>query len=112
MPQPFVAEKGPLPSETVAPQGHLQALLEENLAVAKDNNRLLRLIRRDAMLNLIAKIVIWMILLGVPLFFLGTYIGPLLDAFSSATSGQSTPGSLPSKDQLNTLLEEYKSVYQ
>ena len=94
---------------------HLEKLLEENLAVAKDNNRLLREMRRNAILGLIAKIVIWLVILGVPLFFLSSYLGPLMEAFSGqASTGQLPSGlfGLPSEEQLNRLIEEYQAGYQ
>jgi|GEM_PF-641268 len=94
----------------------LKKLLEENLAVAKDNNRLLREMRRNAILGLIAKIVIWLVLLGVPLFFLSSYIGPLMEAFSGQSEGaQSIPAGLlgfPSEAQLNQIIDQYKAGYE
>lgn len=92
----------------------LEKLLEENLAVAKDNNRLLREMRRNAILGLIAKIVLWLIILGVPLFFLSSYLGPIMDAISGAQDGQLPSGlfGLPSEEQLNRLIEQYQAEYQ
>ncbi|HEX2792382.1 MAG TPA: hypothetical protein VHO23_01540 [Candidatus Paceibacterota bacterium] len=93
----------------------LKDLLEENLEVAKDNNRLLKLIRRDATLGLIAKVVLWLVLLGVPLLFLGSYLGPLLESMAR-TPGATPAGvgifGLPSPEQAQELLEEYKSLYE
>ena len=101
---------------TVGDNAELKKLLEENLAVAKDNNRLLRELRRNAILGLIAKIVIWLVLLGVPLFFLSAYLGPLMDAFSGkSTDGQSLPLGLfgvPSEEQINKLIEQYQAVQE
>lgn len=90
----------------------LEKLLEENLAVAKDNNRLLREMRRNAILGLIARVVIWLIVLGVPLFFLSAYLGPILEALSG--SGELPTGlfGLPSEAQLQQLIEQYQSQYQ
>lgn len=94
----------------------LTKLLEENLAVAKDNNRLLREMRRNAILGLIAKIVIWLVILGVPLFFLSTYLGPILEALSGQTeNGQQLPTGLfgiPSEEQINRLIEQYQATQE
>jgi hypothetical protein len=94
----------------------LKKLLEENLAVAKDNNRLLREMRRNALLGFFAKIVIWLVLLGVPLLFLSSYIGPLMSAFGGASpTGESLkPGlfGLPSAEQVSDLMEQYKELSQ
>lgn len=101
---------------TTTPDDGLKKLLEENLAVAKDNNRLLREMRRNAILGLIAKIVLWLVLLGVPLIFLSSYIGPLMEALSgTSTSTQNIgPGllGLPSGEQLNQLIEQYNEAYK
>lgn len=92
----------------------IEKLLEENLAVAKDNNRLLREMRRNAILGLIAKIVLWLIILGVPLFFLSSYLGPIMDAFSGAQNGQIPSGlfGLPSQEQVDRIIEQYQAGYQ
>ncbi|HEX5774491.1 MAG TPA: hypothetical protein VFY28_00825 [Candidatus Paceibacterota bacterium] len=88
-------------------QPDLKNLLEENLEVAKDNNRLLKLIRRDAMIGLGVKVVLYLILLGVPLFFLSQYLGPLLEGFT-ATPGTSTGVFLaPSPEQIQQVRELY-----
>ena len=101
---------------TVGDNAELKKLLEENLAVAKDNNRLLRELRRNAILGLIAKIVIWLVLLGVPLFFLSAYLGPLMDTVTGQSSnGAGIPMGLfgvPSEEQINKLIEQYQAVQE
>lgn len=104
-----------MPPTTDTNHDELKKLLEENLAVAKDNNRLLREMRRNALLGLIAKTVLYLLLLGVPLLFLSSYIGPLMSAFTGQTSPESLPTGLfgvPSEAQLNQILEQYKAGYQ
>ena len=96
---------------TEGDHSELKKLLEENLAVAKDNNRLLREMRRNAILGLIAKIVLWLVLLGVPLFFLSSYLGPLMDAFTG--QGGDVPSALfgvPSEEQIQRLIEQYQGT--
>jgi intein/homing endonuclease len=101
---------------TIDNTSELKKLLEEDIAIGKDNNRLLREMRRNAILGLIAKIIIWLVLLGVPLFFLSTYLGPILDAFTGqSASGQAIPGGLfgiPSEEQINKLIEQYQAVQE
>lgn len=87
----------------------LKRLLEENLAVARENNALLKEARRNAMIGLAVKVVLYLLLLGVPLFFISSYLGPLLTG-----AGTSTPTGLfgvPSPDEAQQLFEEYKSLY-
>ncbi len=93
----------------------LKKLLEENLAVAKDNNRLLREMRRNAILGLIAKVVLWLILLGVPLLFLSSYIGPLTQALTGQSGAQTLPTGLfgvPSEAQVQQIIDQYQAGYQ
>ena len=96
-------------------QEELKKLLEENLAVAKDNNRLLREMRRNAILGLIVKAVLYLLLLGVPLLVLSSYIGPLLETFSGQTSTESVPASLlgiPSTEQFQQIYDQLQADYQ
>lgn len=101
---------------TVGDNAELKKLLEENLAVAKDNNRLLRELRRNAILGLIAKVVLWLVILGVPLFFLSAYLGPLMDAVTGQSANDTgIPGGLfgvPSEEQINKLIEQYQAVQE
>lgn len=87
-------------------------LLAENLALAKENNRLLREIRRNALISVCVQALIWLLALGIPLFIIGSYLGPILEAFSGSSAGI-TPGvGLPSEDQLRALLNAYGELSQ
>ncbi|MDB5264779.1 MAG: hypothetical protein JWN64_350 [Parcubacteria group bacterium] len=88
----------------------LKDLLEENIEIAKENNRLLKLIRRDAVLGLVAKILLWLIILGVPIFFLSAYIQPLMALFSGQQASPAGFG-VPSKEQIDVLIKEYQAAY-
>jgi hypothetical protein len=55
-------------------------LLKETLALAKDNHRMLRAMRRDQWLGFIAKVVFWLVVLILPLYFLQPYLGSFLSA--------------------------------
>lgn len=90
----------PEPPET----DDLRALLRENIAVAKDNNRLLREMRRNAIIGFVIKIAVYLVLLGVPLFILGTYLGPILERLSGA--GAVGPG------DIERLLGEYRATLE
>ncbi len=92
------------------PMEELERLVRETRQLAEDNNRLLRLIRRDALLGFIGKLVLWLLVLGVPLFFLSTYLGPLMNAFAPAGEQTIKPGvfGLPSEEQLDQLIKAYQ----
>lgn len=94
----------------------LKKLLEENIAVAKDNNRLLKLIRRDATIGLVVKVLLWLIVLGVPILFLSAYLGPIMEQLSAPPGSPSAAGvnmfGIPSPEQVEELLQEYKALYE
>lgn len=92
----------------------LKKLLEETRLLVADNNRLLREMRRFAILGFFAKTILWLVLLGVPLFFLSSYLAPLMDAFLGQDGGQMPAGLLgfPSEEQINQLIEQYQTEYQ
>jgi len=93
------------------PYGHLEKLLEENLEVAKANHKILKRMERNALIGFFAKIVIWLIVLGVPIFFLSSYLGPLMQAFNGTATTTVPSGvfGLPSAEQLQKILKEYKA---
>ena len=103
-----------MPPESVD-NDDLKRLLEENIEVTKENNRLLREMRRNAILGIIARVVIWLIVLGVPLFFLSAYLGPILDAFSGQAGASGLEVGLfglPSEEQIRQLFEQYQAAGQ
>ena len=89
----------------------MKELLEENLEVAQENNKLLKRMYRNSIIALVAKVLIWLIILGVPLFFLAPYLKPF---FSFVTTGEMPEGTgtqrvfgVPSASELQQLLETY-----
>lgn len=61
-------------------------LLKETLALARENHRLLRAMRRNQLFWLILKIVIWAILIIAPLYLLQPYISTMPTAQEAARS--------------------------
>lgn len=53
-------------------------LLDETHALAKDNHRMLRAIRRGQMMSFIGTIVVWLVVLAVPLYFYQHYLQPFV----------------------------------
>jgi hypothetical protein len=86
--------------------GHLEELLKQNLEVAKENQKILKRMERNALIGFIARIVIWLIILGVPLIILSSYIGPLLETFSGGAETNFT--GFPSPAQLKETIELYQ----
>jgi hypothetical protein len=84
----------------------LKSLLEENIRLSKENNDLLRIMRRNAQWGLVGKIIFWLLLFVAPLIFVWGYIGPLMNALNG--TGDSTFNS----GNLQQLLDQYKAQNQ
>lgn len=52
--------------------------LEKTYRVARDNNRMLKAMRRNAFIGGIIKLIIWALVLGIPVFLYVQYIHPVL----------------------------------
>ena len=64
----------------------LEDLLEENLRVAKDNHKMLKAMRREALVAGLVKTVLWLGAIGLSVYFTLQYLGPLLGPASEAAS--------------------------
>ncbi len=87
----------------------LSDLVEENNKIAHETNKIVRQMRREGRISFWFKVIIWVIVLGVPLFF----IGPILRYVEAAT-GLSIPQStsifgIPSAQQLQDAIAQYKA---
>ena len=94
---------------TDMPPEELERLVRETRTLAEDNNRLLRLMRRDALIGTILKVIIWLVVLGVPIFFLSSYLGPIRKSLSG-NAETAHPGvfGLPSKEQVDGFIRAYQ----
>ncbi len=93
----------------------LTKLLEETRAIAEDNNRLLREMRRNALLGLGARILLWLAILGAIPFILGPLLAPFAAAFRAQEGSQGVPAGLfglPSQDQVQQLIDQYQGAYE
>lgn len=53
-------------------------LLQKNLEVAKQNNRMLKKMRRGAIIGFFIKVIIWAFVLGAPVFLYFNFFAPRL----------------------------------
>ncbi|HEX8946859.1 MAG TPA: hypothetical protein VF829_01430 [Candidatus Paceibacterota bacterium] len=87
----------------------LRDLLEENLHIAKDNNRLLREARRSARLAFVGKIIFWIIVLGIPTYLYVTYLAPVISNMAPKSGASQNvllnALGLPSGDSLQQMLD-------
>lgn len=81
-------------------------LLEENLAVAKNNNDLLRSLRHHQWLSTVFSAVFWIAVIVAPLYFYQQYLAPILKSFGYETSGNF---SLPSSADIQKLIDSFKA---
>jgi len=58
-------------------------LLQETFKLARDNNRMLHAMRRNAFFGGIIKLIVYALFIGVPLWFFATYMYPILDSAMS-----------------------------
>lgn len=87
----------------------LEELVHEQHKLAKDTNRIVRDMRRTGRIAFWFKAILWIIVLGLPIFFLG----PILRYFTSVT-GVPVPSSasvfgVPSADQIQKAISDYKA---
>lgn len=98
----------PAEEGVVRTEEHIEHLLEENLELNKENNKILRRMERNALISFFAKIFLWLILLGLPLIFLGPYLKPLFGLLTGAPADPAvSPLGVPSESQLQQLLDVY-----
>ncbi|MDO8231678.1 MAG: hypothetical protein Q7T37_00540 [bacterium] len=89
----------------------LKRILDETHALARDNHRMLRAIRRDQIISFFGKIVFWILLIILPLYVYQQYLGPIMSKFSVLYGmGTTTPSgsSLPTTAELQKLIDSYK----
>ncbi len=84
--------------------------LEEIHALAKDNHRLLRSVRRHQLFGIIASIVFWLVILITPFYLYSQYLQPFVSKFQT-TTGTSTSGpfGLPTSADIQKLINSFKT---
>lgn len=70
-------------------EDEIKSLLQKNLEVTKDNNRLLRKIRRSAIIGGIFRMIWFAFLIGVPVVLYYYLLQPLLNDFIGTYQGLS-----------------------
>ena len=87
--------------------------LEEIHALAKDNHRMLRAIRRSQWLSFFNSIVFWIAIVLVPLYLYQQYLEPIV-AKISANSGLSTTTTsgflgIPTFNEIGNLINSFEA---
>ena len=84
--------------------------MEEIHALAKDNHRLLRAMRRHQLFGTVVSIIFWLVILIAPFYLYQQYLQPLVAKFS-ATPGAAASGlfNLPSSAELQKLINSFQN---
>lgn len=86
----------------------LKKAVDEIHALAKDNHRMLRAIRRHQWYSFISTVIIWLVALALPLYLYQHYLEPIVSKFTAAPGG-TTGFTLPTTADLQKLLNSYKA---
>ena len=85
----------------------VEQLLQENLELSEENNKLLRDLRRTARLGFWFKLLIWAAVIILPFLLLKPILETLVPATGAGEAGFSIFG-LPSQDQLEGVIDAYQ----
>jgi hypothetical protein len=94
-------------------------LLKENVRLARENNRLLRKMRRGQLLSTLGTITFYLIVIGVPLFiyryYLADYVAQWQQTYEQLKVNTSSLKNLPAnvlpaavKEQLDTVTQRFE----
>lgn len=88
----------------------LKRQLEEIHALARDNHRLIRAVRRHQMFGIVMTILFWLVIAIAPFYLYQQYLQPLVEKFSAAPA-QTTSGlfGLPTSADVQKLFDLYKN---
>lgn len=96
-----------------------EELLQETFKLARDNNRMLHAMRRNAFFGGVFKLITYALFIGVPLWFFATYLYPILDsAMTTLNQAQGQLQQVQTKssefgaqfESLNTLINQLKDI--
>lgn len=89
----------------------LKRMLDETHALAKDNHRMLRALRRHQLIGTFGKVVFWLLILGSSAYWYQVYLQPLVAKFSTldSPSAASDLFGLPTSAELQKLLNSFKA---
>lgn len=68
----------------------IEELLKENIELTKQNNHLLKAMRRDALIGGIVKTLIWVVLIVGSFYFSLKFLEPMMKPFTGGEKGADT----------------------
>lgn len=88
----------------------MRKMMQEQLAITKDNNNVLRAIRHHQWLGTVVTAAFWILLLIAPFYLYQHYIQPFTSKFVPAGSATSTnPFGIPSSADIQKLINSFKA---
>jgi hypothetical protein len=86
--------------------------MKELLELTRDNNKLLRKMRRHAIFGNVTRLIYWAIIFGVPVvlyyYFLQPYLGDLMNTYDSVKGGAESIQNIGNQAEgLGGLLEQF-----
>jgi hypothetical protein len=84
----------------------IEQQLQDLQELVEENNELIHKMQRQARWAFWGKLVLWLIIIGLPIIFLGPIIHAILPY---STSGSGSVFGLPSSDQVKALIDAYQA---
>ena len=84
-------------------------LLRETYELAKENNRMLHKMRRNAFWGGVLKVLIWVGLIAAPIWFYSVYLAPIVQSFQN-TVGQVQTTSTNAQMQISGFDDSIKEL--
>ena len=81
----------------------IKELLEENIEATEENTKLLKAMRRDALIGGIVKTVLWIVLIVASFYFSAKFLEPYLGMMPTGQGGGET-------QDFGALLKEYQGL--
>ncbi len=84
-----------------------EEMIREAYRLSKDNNRMLRGMRRNAMIGGFIRFLFWIAVVIVPLWFYMTYLAPVMQQVTNQMQAMANTGNKASVD-LNSAMQKLK----
>ena len=91
------------------PESTLRDMVEENLRLAKDNNRMLHAIRRAAFFGAVGRILFWIVILGIPAPVISSIVPP---GTATSTNPVLNMFGLPSSEAVKQVTDTLRTLAQ
>lgn len=85
----------------------IRRLLEESLAIEKDNNAILRSMRHHQWMSFLTSVIFWVVIVALPLYLYRQYMQPIFDRFTTNGTNTGTFG-IPTSAELQKLLGSFQ----